>query len=107
MDCSVSEEFVEPIEFIEHLFTMSSTVLAVSLQSRSRQSGCFRDSFQKRLLAFNSGGSGTRDELRLKINMTSRVCDAYALTMNRKCVRSEEHTSELQSQFHLVCRLLL
>src|SRR5438309_5258447 len=23
------------------------------------------------------------------------------------CVRSEEHTSELQSQFHLVCRLLL
>src|SRR6266481_6900066 len=24
----------------------------------------------------------------------------------RKLVRSEEHTSELQSQFHLVCRLL-
>src|SRR5689334_23890762 len=24
-----------------------------------------------------------------------------------KLVRSEEHTSELQSQFHLVCRLLL
>src|SRR3989338_11352895 len=24
-----------------------------------------------------------------------------------KSVRSEEHTSELQSQFHLVCRLLL
>src|SRR5689334_23530540 len=23
------------------------------------------------------------------------------------CMRSEEHTSELQSQFHLVCRLLL
>src|SRR6267143_2854023 len=23
------------------------------------------------------------------------------------CIRSEEHTSELQSQFHLVCRLLL
>src|SRR5689334_24639891 len=23
------------------------------------------------------------------------------------CLRSEEHTSELQSQFHLVCRLLL
>src|SRR5438309_3443512 len=26
---------------------------------------------------------------------------------NRNVVRSEEHTSELQSQFHLVCRLLL
>src|SRR6266568_9389421 len=24
-----------------------------------------------------------------------------------RCCRSEEHTSELQSQFHLVCRLLL
>src|SRR5689334_24690137 len=26
---------------------------------------------------------------------------------NRRAKRSEEHTSELQSQFHLVCRLLL
>src|SRR5438309_9258795 len=26
---------------------------------------------------------------------------------SRRRVRSEEHTSELQSQFHLVCRLLL
>src|SRR6266481_1286581 len=26
---------------------------------------------------------------------------------NRRNMRSEEHTSELQSQFHLVCRLLL
>src|SRR5689334_24941109 len=27
--------------------------------------------------------------------------------LDRFCNRSEEHTSELQSQFHLVCRLLL
>src|SRR5689334_24392873 len=27
--------------------------------------------------------------------------------MTRERLRSEEHTSELQSQFHLVCRLLL
>src|SRR5438309_9289800 len=27
--------------------------------------------------------------------------------LDRRAVRSEEHTSELQSQFHLVCRLLL
>src|SRR5689334_24359423 len=27
--------------------------------------------------------------------------------VHRVVVRSEEHTSELQSQFHLVCRLLL
>src|SRR5689334_23640937 len=30
-----------------------------------------------------------------------------SLTGARRAVRSEEHTSELQSQFHLVCRLLL
>src|SRR5689334_24379358 len=28
-------------------------------------------------------------------------------TLEEKVHRSEEHTSELQSQFHLVCRLLL
>src|SRR5438309_8158685 len=27
--------------------------------------------------------------------------------LDRRAARSEEHTSELQSQFHLVCRLLL
>src|SRR5689334_23604400 len=34
----------------------------------------------------------------------------YRLRLHRPCFarpRSEEHTSELQSQFHLVCRLLL
>src|SRR5438309_5457915 len=29
------------------------------------------------------------------------------LSTTTYCLRSEEHTSELQSQFHLVCRLLL
>src|SRR5689334_23985314 len=33
-----------------------------------------------------------------------RLTDAPARAVRR---RSEEHTSELQSQFHLVCRLLL
>src|SRR5689334_24334660 len=35
---------------------------------------------------------------------------AYAIggaIVGAACYRSEEHTSELQSQFHLVCRLLL
>src|SRR5689334_25056908 len=31
----------------------------------------------------------------------------FHLGLIRAKVRSEEHTSELQSQFHLVCRLLL
>src|SRR5689334_24488990 len=37
------------------------------------------------------------------------VRDFYKLSLSNilRAVRSEEHTSELQSQFHLVCRLLL
>src|SRR5689334_24330399 len=35
-----------------------------------------------------------------------RRCTARA-TVSPRAARSEEHTSELQSQFHLVCRLLL
>src|SRR5689334_23465981 len=33
--------------------------------------------------------------------------DPTKSTQNSPQIRSEEHTSELQSQFHLVCRLLL
>src|SRR5438309_7475818 len=51
--------------------------------------------------------------------MPQRACDATSrrgcvdVASHARCgiapleVRSEEHTSELQSQFHLVCRLLL
>src|SRR5205809_7568921 len=33
--------------------------------------------------------------------------DAFRLGRSHLCDRSEEHTSELQSRLHLVCRLLL
>src|SRR5689334_24011454 len=33
--------------------------------------------------------------------------DSICSRCSRRRARSEEHTSELQSQFHLVCRLLL
>src|SRR2546430_8908806 len=36
-----------------------------------------------------------------------RKCAALFLISNRLTARSEEHTSELQSQSNLVCRLLL
>src|SRR5258708_9723278 len=39
------------------------------------------------------------------INNVAGIFDALTLHMNK--VRSEEHTSELQSPDHLVCRLLL
>src|SRR2546425_5664343 len=37
----------------------------------------------------------------------ARAIDAYVEAMKRHNVRSEEHTSELQSLAYLVCRLLL
>src|SRR5438309_4057446 len=39
------------------------------------------------------------------VYMLSAVMICFTLAV--QLVRSEEHTSELQSQFHLVCRLLL
>src|SRR5689334_23786198 len=36
-----------------------------------------------------------------------QICKEEFLLVKQVWVRSEEHTSELQSQFHLVCRLLL
>src|SRR5438309_5416127 len=36
-----------------------------------------------------------------------RLCCGCRRVVRGQAARSEEHTSELQSQFHLVCRLLL
>src|SRR5438309_6464008 len=60
-------------------------------------------------------GAGSSPILRLR---SAQATSLAATTRTRKqetlitrwgvrVVRSEEHTSELQSQFHLVCRLLL
>src|SRR5690348_17395428 len=38
------------------------------------------------------------------MTVSSKSCKALRLS---RCLRSEEHTSELQSPVHLVCRLLL
>src|SRR5689334_23518240 len=53
-----------------------------------------------------------RSEVRLVSTSTSRVTSSGRVSAHRSTAsppieRSEEHTSELQSQFHLVCRLLL
>src|SRR5438309_2704105 len=45
-----------------------------------------------------------------KVDVSLRAPQVLVLCPTRELamqVRSEEHTSELQSQFHLVCRLLL
>src|SRR5438309_1213555 len=43
----------------------------------------------------------------IRMSWNSSVRSARAAACGSSTSRSEEHTSELQSQFHLVCRLLL
>src|SRR2546422_3231717 len=45
--------------------------------------------------------------LRLARTHGRRGAIPHHCTLSRRHVRSEEHTSELQSRLHLVCRLLL
>src|SRR3989338_7157089 len=43
----------------------------------------------------------------LRIFKRTQNCSSIVMRFRKTMWRSEEHTSELQSQFHLVCRLLL
>src|SRR2546422_8573169 len=63
----------------------SSTGLAITRWRFAHRLNCRR-------VSANAGPNGS---------LNSGVCDCRAVT------RSEEHTSELQSRLHLVCRLLL
>src|SRR5207244_12933520 len=51
----------------------------------------------------NSYGSGSRG-IMVSIDRSS-VTTSFVPSQDTKCSRSEEHTSELQSPDHLVCRL--
>src|SRR5689334_24444084 len=51
------------------------------------------------------GAKSDRDVLRRKA--IARHLSLHDRAVTELHLRSEEHTSELQSQFHLVCRLLL
>src|SRR5207249_5650875 len=62
------------------------------------------DSLAGRLLLFDALGMKFR-ELKLRKNPDCPVCGKNPTIT--KLIRSEEHTSELQSRFDLVCRLLL
>src|SRR5438309_8165129 len=44
---------------------------------------------------------------RLQVHVAAQAAGSGGGQLREGLVRSEEHTSELQSQFHLVCRLLL
>src|SRR2546422_3634388 len=60
----------------------------------------------------NTANSGSREWSERKPGRAKQVKDANSIFPNRERRghpgnRSEEHTSELQSRLHLVCRLLL
>src|SRR5256886_7619893 len=55
---------------------------------------------RRRVVTINDGKPGERSVTMACMHCTDAPCAAV-------CPRSEEHTSELQSQSNLVCRLLL
>src|SRR2546422_4680715 len=65
-------------------------------------------------LPISHSGGGADPHLRTRQTRRRRTCThehdqpiAGSQTARAKAARSEEHTSELQSRLHLVCRLLL
>src|SRR2546422_4243536 len=74
----------------------------------------FRSSATAPSLALAIGGTNPAADVRDNIlinNQTATVGPSYAIGLSYAApysnLRSEEHTSELQSRLHLVCRLLL
>src|SRR2546422_7431416 len=53
------------------------------------------------------GGERVDGDVPPRARGIAMVFQSYALYPHRTVFRSEEHTSELQSRLHLVCRLLL
>src|SRR5207244_13427039 len=64
----------------------------------------------KQVASDNILARGTNDQGTAELAFSGRLTEAAALAMKfcqHASARSEEHTSELQSPDHLVCRLLL
>src|SRR6516164_7287983 len=94
---------------------MDSIAAAAAIASMRSSASCAREVRRKqtaassltRLLATISALAGIWKKS-LNTYSSSPAGSAVAISVKIDCTaRSEEHTSELQSQFHLVCRLLL
>src|SRR5258708_28825537 len=83
-----------------------STLFPYTTLFRSGRSGgsaaAVREIPDRRRGAGRSGGDAARASAAAR-----RAGGAGAVAVRRRALRSEEHTSELQSPDHLVCRLLL
>src|SRR5690348_18178781 len=72
------------------------------------RSGAGLDSVQRAaVLALAGSGSGSRSDVLAQLSSLGADQAIADLSDIDAALRSEEHTSELQSPVHLVCRLLL
>src|SRR5689334_24088335 len=86
------------------LFPYTTLFRSHSTASNRSPVGSLTNELRRLAGAVNTNSNGLPDSVsrrtrRVRLCRRAGVCLANA--------RSEEHTSELQSQFHLVCRLLL
>src|SRR2546422_7334178 len=65
------------------------------------------DAWRFRYTAGTGTGAAASSTFRMQVDSAARFGDPYSPTHRLSTSRSEEHTSELQSRLHLVCRLLL
>src|SRR5438874_3875375 len=77
-----------------------STLFPYTTLFRSNSTLIVADSYGKCLTAFDIAADGALTNRRVWADLGDGVPDGI-------CLRSEEHTSELQSRRDLVCRLLL
>src|SRR5437870_9815920 len=90
--------------------TIRSSACSPTWESQRRTSGtCFGSGYLSRHcpMALPRSMSLLEDLRRVRSEAGSEARNAVMSTGSRGSLRSEEHTSELQSRGHLVCRLLL
>src|SRR2546422_7997117 len=80
-------------------------------RTRGRHTSRYAASFKRHFHVLLNGepwkqGKTLKDDCRMWIHAAKRLATVKHAALTR-CGRSEEHTSELQSRLHLVCRLLL
>src|SRR3989475_6492794 len=91
-------------------FSMTTSPRTASRSTISRPSAVLRSTLIERLPRFqpkNPGNSRKESPSGDSTLTTSAPMSASCIAAYEPAMRSEEHTSELQSQSNLVCRLLL
>src|SRR6516164_8495979 len=89
--------------------TTSKTMFFHRSGRQRRQSKKTTMEWHKYRKSYRCGDRGLGDAIAFRGTRSPQcafTCRRIAMTLPARS-RSEEHTSELQSQFHLVCRLLL